>query len=337
MSFTSNNTEGCLSTSEIPYNWDGPIFHAANGACYGFNSDGTVEYYSNYGYNPALGTGITFCIIFGAFMLLHLGLTLKSKRWWCIVTVVGALVELFGWIGRAMSGHDNSGDQAAGNSFLLQIVCLTIAPAFFSATIYGLFVLIVDRVAPTGSRFNPRKLTYFFVGCDITSLVLQAAGGGMASGATTVSANKQGTHIMVAGIAFQLCAMIVFSGIGLDYLLACRKAGVPAPPRGLRCCIGGVVVASVMVIIRGIYRTAELAQGWNGYLITHEAYFLGLDAVPMVVCLAALAAAHPMFTVTGEPGRQGHHAEKLMGRVDSEATAGMVQQGAAASKGEIPM
>ena len=29
-------------------------------------------------------------------------------------------------------------------------------------------------------------------------------------------------------------------------------------------------------------RTIELAQGWEGYLITHEVFFFVLDSIPMV-------------------------------------------------------
>lgn len=55
----------------------------------------------------------------------------------------------------------------------------------------------------------------------------------------------------------------------------------------------GVAIASIMIYVRGVYRAIELAQGWTGYLITHEAYFIWLDGFPMVLCLAVFAALHP--------------------------------------------
>jgi predicted transcriptional regulator of viral defense system len=48
-----------------------------------------------------------------------------------------------------------------------------------------------------------------------------------------------------------------------------------------------------MMILRGFYRSVELAQGWTGYLITHEAYIIGLDAVPMVIAMGTLAVLSP--------------------------------------------
>ena len=57
----------------------------------------------------------------------------------------------------------------------------------------------------------------------------------------------------------------------------------------------GIAFASVMIYVRGVYRSIELAQGWEGELITNEPYFTWLDGLPMVLCMASLAAAHPGF------------------------------------------
>lgn len=59
--------------------------------------------------------------------------------------------------------------------------------------------------------------------------------------------------------------------------------------------LAGVAWASVMIYIRGIYRSVELAQGWTGHVMTHEPYFIWLDGFMMVLCMAGLAVAHPGF------------------------------------------
>ncbi|WWD16916.1 hypothetical protein CI109_101348 [Kwoniella shandongensis] len=66
--------------------------------------------------------------------------------------------------------------------------------------------------------------------------------------------------------------------------------------------LAGVAFASAMIFVRGIYRSIELAQGWTGYLITHESYFIYLDGLPMVLCLAAFVVSHPGWLL---PRRQG--------------------------------
>lgn len=59
--------------------------------------------------------------------------------------------------------------------------------------------------------------------------------------------------------------------------------------------LAGVAFASLMIFVRGVYRSIELAQGWTGHLITHEPFFTWLDGLPMVLCYFSFAVAHPGF------------------------------------------
>lgn len=70
---------------------------------------------------------------------------------------------------------------------MIQIVCLTIAPAFLAAGIYLCLSRIVVTFGEENSRIKPLSYPRIFVPCDILSLVLQATGGGMAS----VAAHKK--------------------------------------------------------------------------------------------------------------------------------------------------
>lgn len=40
-------------------------------------------------------------------------------------------------------------------------------------------------------------------------------------------------------------------------------------------------------MIRSVYRTIELSQGYIGYLATHEVYFLCLDTLPLFLGISA--------------------------------------------------
>lgn len=64
--------------------------------------------------------------------------------------------------------------------------------------------------------------------------------------------------------------------------------------------LAGVAWATLMIYIRGIYRSVELAQGWSGYVITHEVYFIWLDGFIMVFCMAGLAVTHPGFLLPND-------------------------------------
>jgi hypothetical protein len=56
-----------------------------------------------------------------------------------------------------------------------------------------------------------------------------------------------------------------------------------------------MIFSIVLIYIRSIYRTIELLQGWTGYLITHQAYFIALDGSMMVPAVAIFNIIHPAW------------------------------------------
>ena len=76
-----------------------------------------------------------------------------------------------------------------------------------------------------------------------------------------------------------------------------------------------------MMVLRGVYRSIELVQGWRGYLITHEGYVIGLDAVPMMIAMGVLANFNPGWLLSKQKVAAGNIAEVEMKRVnESEVT-----------------
>lgn len=144
---------------------------------------------------------------------------------------------------------------------------------------------------------------YLWIFCtvDVISLLIQAIGGGMAAVAfeqTPAGDTSIGTNIMVAGIDFQLASVLVFSTLFI--LVIYRSVVVLRMPifmqdRDMQLLVGSTTFAVILVIMRSIYRTIELAGGWSGYVIETERFFLALDGAPM----AALVITYNIFP----PGR----------------------------------
>lgn len=87
---------------------------------------------------------------------------------------------------------------------------------------------------------------------------------------------------MVAGIVLQLVAMIAFCALGLDFVYKARRDPAYAGKFGVEGGRVGLLVwslgwASGWILVRCVYRVVELAQGWGGYLLSHEPYFICLD------------------------------------------------------------
>jgi hypothetical protein len=111
----------------------------------------SVEY-SVFQYVPSLAANSIFIALFVISGSIHLYQGIRSKQWFYMTAaIIGCITEVIGYIGRILL-HTNPFDF---NDFLIQVskfqyrrslvtrkvlnlllVCLTIAPAFFSASIY---------------------------------------------------------------------------------------------------------------------------------------------------------------------------------------------------------
>ncbi|OQD71500.1 hypothetical protein PENPOL_c001G06023 [Penicillium polonicum] len=247
---------------------------------------------TSYGYVPSLGAGIAYCALFGLSMILHTIQFTWKRQWWASVFSVGCLVEVIGWAGRTWSAKCPYSDTA----FLMQISTLIIAPTFFTAGIYVLLGRFIQLLGPESSFIKPSLYLWIFCTCDIISLVVQAVGGGLASGeADKIGGDTAtGTHIMVAGIVFQLFSITIFVVCAVDFIRrTMRKRLLQSVNGSVLPLFGAMILSIVCIYIRSIYRTIELVQGWDGYLITHEPYFVALDGAMMVVSVVVFNVMHP--------------------------------------------
>ena len=110
--------------------------------------------------------------------------------------------------------------------------------------------------------------------------------------ATPPKKSKTGTNIMVGGILFQMASITIFVGFFVEFLRRVRKQKRSLGTK-INILIAATAFSCIMIYIRSIYRTIELLQGWSGYLITHEGYFIGLDAALMLLAVAVFNFIHP--------------------------------------------
>jgi hypothetical protein len=110
------------------------------------------------------------------------------------------------------------------NSVERYLICLTIGPVFFAAAIYLTYSRILVHYGPQYSRFSPKTVSLTFMSCDFIALLLQATGGAIADTAPTRKGSEDGTHVMVAGLAFQVLSSLCFIAIALEFTWKVKKA-----------------------------------------------------------------------------------------------------------------
>lgn len=164
--------------------------------------------------------------------------------------------EFVGYIGRILM-HSNPWSQSY---FDIQICCLVLSPSFLAAGIYLALKHLVLHFGPSNSRLPPNLYPPIFIGCDVVSILMQAAGGGTAA-SETASLVTVGDKIIVAGIAFQVATMSVCAISGVDFAVRTwaqrRKEGrsvLEGERKGFEFYLACTTVAFVTIYIRCIYR-----------------------------------------------------------------------------------
>lgn len=165
---------------------------------------------------PNLRFNITMIVIWGILLTIHVVQLLMRQYWFSIAFICTGILEVLGFIGRTWS-HSNVADMDA---FLLNMICLTIAPVF---TMGGIYYQLAKLIEVYGHRFSllpsPMAYSFIFICSDIVSLVVQAVGGGLCGVAVTDGTSATtGNHVFIAGLAIQVASMAIFLMLWFHFL-----------------------------------------------------------------------------------------------------------------------
>jgi hypothetical protein len=236
---------------------------------------------STIGYYPSIGANAVPAIIFLIALIIQLVIGIRRRTWSYLVAVgIGSLLETAGYVGRVML-HKNP---YSSGGFKLQIISLTVAPAFIAAGLYLNLKHMVYVFGPHLSLLKPALYTYIFICCDIFSIAMQAVGTGLAAAGTDVSA---ASNIILAGLSFQVFTMVVFGLMsGIFFLKVSQNRGELKPetvelrntPK-FKWFLVSLALAYTTILVRCIFRVAAFAGGWRNSLELNQTDFIALDTV----------------------------------------------------------
>ena len=139
---------------------------------------------------------------------------------------------------------------------------------------------------------------------DFLSLVLQAAGGGIADTADydQQDLKRTGIDIMIAGLVLQCISLLIFVLVALDFFVRVYRHGADqsvASRNALRSKLTfkvflvSLLVATLAILARSIFRAMELWGGFAGDLWNNETEFLILDGAMIAFAVLLLTVLHP--------------------------------------------
>lgn len=215
--------------------------------------------------------------------------TFSNRAWWGLCLPIGSLTIAIGFFIRiALPKNPNS-----LIIFILQQLLILLSPAAFLAfnyILYGRFV--ANCVSPSYSWVPPRKVATWFVTSDLTTFLIQMAGGGIQT-SKNASTDTLGVDVMLAGLALQAVSFGLFILLFLHVCWRIRADGISPSREAWGPIVPTLLFSSAMFMVRCVYRTVELAQGSGGYLMTHELWFYLLDTLPLFVGISVYVLFWP--------------------------------------------
>lgn len=262
------------------------------------NRDETLQSWEAYNYTPSEAAAGIFIALFGLatiFQVYQVLKTMASKNftrkekhvlWIMLPFVLGGIFECIGYIGRLISSRDVT----VLGPYIVQSTLLLVAPALYAATLYMSLGRIIERLECQRYSIIPLKyLTKIFVVGDVLSFLMQAGGAGiMAQG--NISSSKTGENIILGGLIIQIVFFGIFIVVELIFHYRVLKhpnecarvtRNVPSRFNNWNSILIILLVCSILIFIRSIFRLIEYIQGNDGYLISHEVFLYCFDATLM--------------------------------------------------------
>lgn len=261
----------------------------------------TLGYYPNEALNAFLAAGFGLCMLFTVVIGIW-------KRTWSysLAVTAGCALELAGYASRTALAKNPWNSSA----FQTQICAIVLGPTLICIGLYLTLKHAVANLNPSLSRFSPRLYPWFFIPADVSCLIIQAIGGGLAAsgGHENWKLLQHGNRTIIAGIVLQVVVLGIFGLLGGEYLFRVRKWARSAPVAEeaeaeevtalwrntkFRMFVYAMIGAYTGLFIRCIYRIAEMAGGWGNHIMQDQPSFVVLESFMVLIASALLAGFAP--------------------------------------------
>ncbi|KAL5313150.1 hypothetical protein ACEPPN_018883 [Leptodophora sp. 'Broadleaf-Isolate-01'] len=261
----------------------------------------TPEAFVFYQYDPSLAAAVIFTFLFFGTSTLHVYQLSRTRTWYFTALVLGGIMEAIGYVGRILSSRQ-SPNWTLG-PFIIQAMLLLIAPALFAASIYmilGRIVLALD--GEKHCLIKKKWLTKIFVAGDVVSFLVLSGGSGLQTN-KDINVVQTGERVILAGLLIQVVFFGVFMLVALLFhqrILRDPTHASMSPNLPWQKHLHVLYIVSALIMIRSVVRVVEYIQGFEGYILSHEAFLYIFDGLLMFIALAIFNWIHPSELIPGK-------------------------------------
>ncbi|RDB22661.1 Protein RTA1 [Hypsizygus marmoreus] len=242
-------------------------------------------------YNPLkyIASNTLTAISFSLILSVAISQTYCTFRWgarWMLSLVIGSYLLAFGLSTRfGLHLHPQS-----RGLYIIEYLFVVLAPCAYIAADYVLLGKLARHLdADEYLLIAAQRITIAFVSSDITTFLIQAAGGALSASANSSHTNFVGSRIFLAGLIIQLISFVIFTSLYIVFIYRVytrkphtwRRDQAKAWYNDWRTLGAVLFISCVGILIRSLFRVIELSEGYQGRLATSEAFFYGLDTLPL--------------------------------------------------------
>jgi hypothetical protein len=259
---------------------------------------------SQWNYCPSYGAAILFICLFGLTTLTHILQAILHKKPFAWVLIMGGAWETAGYIFRTFSVEHQLNTAYA----IAQQLLILLAPLWINAFVYMVLGRMVHFFLTDDKAFGlkAKRITLIFVLCDISTFLVQGAGGSMTTSTNPPSTQRTGLHVYMDGVGMQILTICIFLTICMRFQVKVHRQEQSALSAGqgihltdfnspihARHLLYLVYTVLGLIVFRNIYRLIEFSSGVYSNITEHEWYAYVFDAVPMFFALVAFNILHP--------------------------------------------
>lgn len=137
--------------------------------------------------------------------------------------------------------------------------------------------------------------------------------GGGYQAAGSLEALEDGAKVIIVGLFVQLICFGFFIVLAVAFHRSINAAPTGRSNSSIpwRKHMRALYLGSFLIMVRSVFRAVEYLQGFNGFLLRHEAYLYIFDAVLMFLVMVLFNWIHPAEIAAVLSGGWGNNGWKL--------------------------
>ncbi|KAG9040221.1 hypothetical protein FRB95_000150 [Tulasnella sp. JGI-2019a] len=205
---------------------------------------------------------------------------------------------------------------------------IVLSPCAFIAGVYVLLGRLAKELRMGQYLLvKPEKLTKYFLISDVSTFLIQAAGGGLST-SLNLKSRDTGRKIFLAGLALQLVSFGIFTLVFAVWNFKVRKYAPEVWTRDKtigkpwykdwRALDASLLLSCLGILVRSFFRVVENSEGFQGHLSTTEYFFYCLDSLPLFIAIVVYIPFWPgrfisndIPRITTDEENTGSHEMKL--------------------------